>query len=123
MNLLRVLTIGVVAFTVNGGVRGQEKIDPEMLVGLWEVTKGDPNIVNNGSTFQFAKDGGLAFVSRLKGKERKYDMTYELDGAKLKTKLKGVKAPPRIVTIKKLNDKQLIWEESSRKQIELTRKQ
>jgi len=80
MNLLRTLMIGVVAFTVNGGLRGQEKIDPETLVGLWEVTKGDPNIVNNGSTFQFAKDGGLVFVSKLKGKERKYDMTYEPQG-------------------------------------------
>src|SRR5262249_61937779 len=96
MNLLRVLTIGILAFAVSGGVRGQDKVDAEMLVGLWEVTKGDPNIVNNGSTFQFSKDGGLAFVSKLKGKERKYDMTYELDGAKLKTRLKAATAPPPI---------------------------
>lgn len=120
MNLFRVLAIGVVAFTVNDGVRGQGRVDPQMLIGVWEVTKGDPNIANNGSTFEFTKDGGLAFVMKLQGKERKFDMTYKLEGAKLTTQLKG--AGPRIVTIKKLSDRQLIWEESSRKQIELTRK-
>ena len=49
-------------------------------------------------------------------------MVYTLDGDKLSTKVKDTPGDPRKMTIKKLTDKELVWEEANGKTVELTKK-
>jgi len=122
MKLLRVLAIGgAVCALAAGAPAADEKIDPKLLLGLWEVTKNNAGTVQEGSTFEFAKDGVAVLNLKIKDKSRKFDLVYTLDGDKLTTKVKDTTGD-RKMTIKKLTDKELVWEEAGGKTIELTRK-
>jgi uncharacterized protein (TIGR03066 family) len=122
MNRLCFLAAGILTGVLTAGAPAQDKVAPKLLLGVWDVTKGDPNLVREGSTFAFAKDGTMVLTLRQKDKEAKFEMTYSLSGDKLTCVVKGSKGPGRIVTIKKLTEKELVWEESNGKLIELTRK-
>jgi len=122
MSLLRLLAAGIVACLPVTTSPAQEKIDPKLLQGVWEVTKGDATILPDGCVFDFGKDGDLSFTLKKNGKQAKFDMTYSLDGNKLTTQVKGTPGPGRVVTIKKVGEKELVWEEAGGKVIELTRK-
>ena len=102
-------------------LHADEKVDGKLLVGRWEVTRGDPSTVATGCSYEFGKNGDLTFTYVRGAKSAKFAMEYSLDGAKLTSSVKDSKGS-RTVTIKKLTENELVWEEQNGKSIELTRK-
>jgi uncharacterized protein (TIGR03066 family) len=123
MKLLRVLVAGVIMGALAASAPAGEKIDPKALLGVREVTKANTSTAKEGMLFEFKTDGVLILTIRQKDKEAKFDMIYKVDGAKLTIESKiPTGGKPRTSTITKLTDKELIWEESNGKTIELTKK-
>jgi uncharacterized protein (TIGR03066 family) len=123
MKLLRVLVVGGILGTLAASASADEKIDPKALLGVWEMSKANTSSAKEGTLFEFKSGGVLILTLRQNDKEKKFEMTYKLDGAKLTTELKvSTGGKPRTSTITKLTDKELVWEESNGKTIELTRK-
>jgi uncharacterized protein (TIGR03066 family) len=101
--LTAVLVVGLTA------IRADDKKDDKktQIVGIWEPTKGE---APKGTTLEFTKDGKLKITLEAEGKKVTIEGTYEIDGASLKTILKGPDGKERKETmkIKSLSDKALV---------------
>jgi uncharacterized protein (TIGR03066 family) len=91
----------------------------KMILGTWEVTKGD---LPAGSTLEFTEDGKLWITLKADGQSLTVERTYKLKGDKLTTTGKGPDDEANSTnTIKTLTDKELILEGSKGKPLELKR--
>ncbi len=125
MKLMQLIAAGVVMSTMTTMVaaRADEKIDAKALLGTWEVTKANTSTAREGILFEFKTDGVMILTVKQKDKEKAFDMKYTLDGNKVTIESKiSTGGMPRTSKITKLTDKELIWEESNGKTIELTKK-
>jgi uncharacterized protein (TIGR03066 family) len=123
MNVSRLIILGLAVCASTVPVLAQEA-QPDiakLLPGVWEVTKGEPNIITTGSTLKFDKNGDMWMTIKRGGQEAKFELTYKLDGRKLSFTVKGSKGA-RTITIKKLTDQELWTEESNGKIIQMKRK-
>ncbi|HWG47393.1 MAG TPA: lipocalin family protein [Gemmataceae bacterium] len=95
----------------------------EKIVGTWEATKSDP--VSPGGTLEFTKDGKMKLSTKLNA-QTVIDSpgTYEVEGDKLTTALKGLdnKEEKRTDIIEKLTDTQLIIKYTEGKSVEFKKK-
>jgi uncharacterized protein (TIGR03066 family) len=120
---LRLRLASLLVCVVGGNALAQETGDfAKLIVGTWEVTKGDKSTVQEGSTFKFAKNGDLTMMLKLDGNTARFAATYKIEGDKLTTQVKGAPGPGRTVTLKSISDKELVWQEKFGKITELKRK-
>src|SRR5438309_1184989 len=106
MNLLRLLVAALASWSLAGSASADDTA--KLIVGSWEVVKGDKSTVQVGSTYDFDKDGGVMMNLKFGVKGRTFPATYMLEGDQLLTTVKGTTGA-RTVTIKKITDKELIW--------------
>ena len=96
-----------------------KKSNADLIVGTWEVTKGDMPL---GSTVAFTKDGKM--TANVKGVPQAMEGTYKVEGDKITTTMKNP-AGQEVTdtdTIKTLNDTTLIMEDKQGKTIEMKKK-
>jgi uncharacterized protein (TIGR03066 family) len=123
MFALRLLIAGLLVVAFNGKSQADEKPDfAKMIVGTWEVTKGDMSTVQEGSVFTFDKDGNVKMVLVFGKQKATFQATYKIEGNTLITQVNGAPGPGRKQTLKKISDKELVWEETSKKLTELKKK-
>ncbi len=120
---LRLLVATLAVCVFGAAARAEDKPDfAKMIVGTWEVTKGDKSTVQEGSTFKFDNAGNLT-MNLVFGKQKaKFEATYKIEGDTLTTQVKGSPPPGRKMTLKKISDKEMVWEEASKKLTELKKK-
>jgi len=126
MNLLRIAVLGGFV-TALAGVAAAHAADPAAktkIVGVWEATKGD---LPPGSTIEFTKEGKVKVA--FKGPDGKLidvpiEATYAVDGDKVKVTSKGPdgKDKTEAMTIKTLNDKELVLSDEMKKEVSFTKK-
>jgi uncharacterized protein (TIGR03066 family) len=75
----------------------------KLIVGKWEVTNGDPP-VPVGAISDFTKDGKVKVVIPFGDMTKTFELTYTLDGDKIKTKDKDGETT---TTITKISDKEM----------------
>jgi len=110
MKMLRRLTVAALALglvymaaAVGAAEKGGAGPNPELLVGKWEVTKGQT--LPKGSSVEFAKDGKVKLNITDMGKTLSLAGSYAVDGSTLKVTLKGPdgKDSTEKMTIEKLS--------------------
>jgi uncharacterized protein (TIGR03066 family) len=123
MSAVRLLLAGLVLAVAGSNANAQEKTDwAKMIVGKWEVTKGDMSTVQEGSIFTFDAAGNLT-LNLVFGKQKTtFQATWKIEGDTLTTQVKGSPPPGRKQTLKKISDKELVWEETNKKVTELKKK-
>lgn len=101
----------------------QEKPDfAKLVVGTWEVTKGDKGgPIRVGAVYRFDQDGKMTMTITVAKQVGKMESNYTVKGDQLVIKLSGSTGTGRVITIKKLTDKELIWVEPSGKTAEFKR--
>jgi uncharacterized protein (TIGR03066 family) len=95
----------VLAFVVAIGTQasGDDKVDDAKLIGKWKSE------LNRNETTEFTKDGKIRIVADVKGKELKIEGTYKRKGDKISVSIDiGAKTVESTVTIRKLNDEELV---------------
>jgi uncharacterized protein (TIGR03066 family) len=133
MNVLRLLSIATLlsSLTVSAWADG-EKDKPDnakLIVGKWELSKveNDPRGFSKdfplGSLIEFSKDGKMKVTVKKDGKEESETMLYKVEGDKIRvTQKKGDKeeelAP---LTIKKIAEQELVWEDKKQVVFEFKR--
>jgi uncharacterized protein (TIGR03066 family) len=128
---LRLLLVAVAVAVFGGAATADDKKpdkasdNAKLIVGTWEVTKGDDrNEVAIGDGFEFSKDGRFkATHTGSDGKVESHEATYEIDGDQLTATYKGSgsKSITKTYTIKKLTDTELVLAYKD-KSVELKRK-
>jgi uncharacterized protein (TIGR03066 family) len=122
---MKTLTLALASLLVFGLTLafGEDKKDDNKtkIVGVWEGVKGDAK----GATVEFTKDGKIKINLEADGKKITIDGAYEMemDGASIKTTLKGPdgKEHKETMKIKKLTDKELVTEDEKGKEDEFKR--
>jgi uncharacterized protein (TIGR03066 family) len=123
MKALSALVLGLlVAATAGAQEKKDEKIDPDKLIGKWEVTKGTQGLAP-GAVVEFAKEGKLRMTFKIDDVEQTLEGTYKLDKDKLKTEVKvGDEKHEDTDTVKKLTDEELELENADGKTLFLKKK-
>ena len=124
MNALKLLAVGVVVCLFGPVVRAEEKVDyAKMMVGKWEVSKGEEGTVAEGTLIEFTKDGKVNVVMKQDGKEEKMAGTYKVDGNKFTATLKvGEDEHTQTITITKISETEMSTENKDGKKVTLTKK-
>ncbi len=113
MTVLRLLAIGMMGIAlVLGGCAQKEVAESDyarLLVGKWEVTKGDPEL-DVGSVMEFQEDGKLTIAGTSMGKEERASAVYKVEGNKIQFTLQNgdevEKKEP--LTIKKMTRQSMV---------------
>lgn len=100
-----------------------EASNKEKILGVWEMTKGDEK-VPKGATFEFTKEGKVKMTATIEGRKISFELTYSVDGNKLKTVSPGKdgKKVEDIDTIEKLTDTEMVLKDSKGKVVEFKKK-
>jgi uncharacterized protein (TIGR03066 family) len=127
MNTLRLLLAGVMAVTLTAGTQAEKKEEKKdtakLLGGTWEVVKAAPGTLPVGSIMEFGKEGKLKLSVKAEGKEHQLDATYKVDGNKIALTVSlGDEEKKQILTIKKISQSDLSFEDEDGKSAELKRK-
>ena len=113
MTALRLLAVGMLA-SVLSFVGCAENEVPEsdyarLLIGKWEVTKGDPEL-DVGSVMEFQEDGKMTIAGTSMGKEERASAVYKVEGNKIQFTLQNgdevEKKEP--LTIKKMTRQSMV---------------
>jgi uncharacterized protein (TIGR03066 family) len=111
MTKLRWLVGGVLACVLTCEIDAEEKKpdNAKLIIGVWELIKGEEEVLPKGSLVEFTKDGKLKLTLKVDGKDLVIEGTYKVAGDKLEM---TVKAPDdtemkQSVTIKNLTQKEL----------------
>jgi uncharacterized protein (TIGR03066 family) len=94
-----------------------KKSNADLIVGKWEVTKGER--VPVGSVAEFTKDGKMKVNRKAVDRTKSMEGTYKVEGDKITTTVEG---ETETDTINTLNDTTLIMEDSKGKTIEMKKK-
>lgn len=101
-----------------------KKVDnKKLLVGKWEAVKADENTLPKGAIVEFSADGKLKVVMKVDGKEEKMDGSYTVEGDTFNFVMKVMDMEfKQKITIKKLDDKELVTADPDGKGVTFERK-
>ena len=122
---LRIPTVAVLVASLLSSLEADEKKSDNktLIVGVWELTKADNGGPPVGTTMEYTKDGKIKMIGKADGKEIAANGTYVVEGNKFKGTLKSPDREEKgTVTIKKLNDKELVTEDDAGRVLEFKRK-
>lgn len=127
MNTWRLMLAGVMAVTLTASTQADKKEEKKdtakLLGGSWEVVKAAPGTLPVGSLMEFGKEGKLKLSVTAEGKEHQLDGTYKVDGNKIALTVKiGDAEKKQMLTIKKISQSDLSFEDEDGKSAELKRK-
>jgi uncharacterized protein (TIGR03066 family) len=111
LSTLALVSLFGVAFA--GAARPEDKPadNKTLILGSWEVSKAGEGAPPVGTTVEFTKAGTFKMTGESKGKERKLEGKYSLDGQMLTLVLpggEGLKETKETVKITKLTEKEFI---------------
>jgi uncharacterized protein (TIGR03066 family) len=92
------------------GSAGDRPDNTKLIMGKWEVTKGDKSNFPVGCVFEFDKGAKLKFIAKEDGKEEDFEGTYKVEGSELQLALKYGKKERKLplLVIKKISEKELV---------------
>jgi uncharacterized protein (TIGR03066 family) len=124
MNALRLVAVGAAVCLLAGGARAEEKVDyAKMIVGKWEVVKGDEGTVPAGMLIEFTKDGKVKLTGKKGGEDLNIEGTYKVEGDKFTVTMKqGDDEHTQTITITKITDTEMATENKEGKKVMLTKK-
>ncbi|HJZ89627.1 MAG TPA: TIGR03066 family protein [Gemmataceae bacterium] len=115
--------VGAVAVAVllAGAARADDKkIDPDKLVGKWELTKSGSNELPKGTIVMFTKDNKVTVSIMAKDMKLDISGTYKIDGEKITFTIKmGDVESTETNTIKTLTDDTVVFVDKDGKEDEL----
>src|SRR5262245_43537384 len=102
--------------TVDGGKKGDSdgesrgSINPDKLVGTWEITKSAVLPPGTKATVEFTKDGKMTMTATVQGKTFTQSGTYKVNGDKITATQKGPGGQEKTETdtIRTLDDTKLV---------------
>ena len=125
MRILRMVLAAFVMAGLSTAVVAQEKKadNKKLIVGKWEAVKVDADTLPKGSVVEFLADGKLKVSMKMDGKEEKMDGSYTLDGDTFNFTMKVMDMEfKQKITIKKLDDKELVTTDPDGKGVTFERK-
>ena len=123
MNALRLIAAGFLMLGIVAGVRAEDKVSKDNIVGSWEVTKSEEPPPPVGSVVEFGKDGKMKVVRKQDGKDMTIEGTYTFKDDKIDMVLKiEDKEVKHSITIKKVDGDVISVENEKGKTLELKRK-
>ena|SRR5579871_5523623 len=127
MNTLRLLMVGVMAVPLIAATQAEKKEEKKdtakLLSGTWEVVKGERSTLPVGSLMEFAKEGKLKLSVKDGDKETQLEGTYKVDGNEVTITIRlGEQEKKLVLTIKKISEDDLRFEDKDGKSAELKRK-
>jgi uncharacterized protein (TIGR03066 family) len=110
MNVLRLVGTGVIACVLAVGMgAADEKDNPKLVVGKWQVVKASPGTFPLGTVLDLSKDDKAKVVGSRDGKEFLHAGTYQVDGAKIIITVKVAgEEQKHTLTITRINDTAMV---------------
>ncbi len=125
MTAMRLLAASLCVCLLGLAARADEKKsdNAKLIVGKWEVTKGGPDSLPEGTPVEFTKDGKIIIAVKMGDNEVKLEGTYKLKGDKFDIAFKmGDDEHKQTITITKLDKDVMHTEDDRGKVVELKRK-
>ena len=110
---MRVLLAGLLLAAPLSAARAEDKIDPKLLLGKWELAPGTGKAAEAGLALEFLPGGKAKAEFRLAGMTDKVDGTYTIDGNKVRltTKDPGGRENVSVITVLALSEAELVASE------------
>jgi uncharacterized protein (TIGR03066 family) len=123
MNALRLIAAGFLMIGIVAGVRAEDKISKDKIVGTWEVVKSEEPPPPVGAVVEFGKDGKMKVTHKRDDKDVTIEGTYTLEGDKINVVLKiDDKEVKHTVTIKNVGKDEMSAENDKGKAVVFKRK-
>src|SRR5262249_3927041 len=100
--------------TVDGGKKGEPErgipINPDKLLGTWEMTKSEAVPPGSKATVEFTRDGKMTTTVTIRGRTFTASGTYKINGDKITATQKrpGGKEKSETETVRTLDDTKLV---------------
>ncbi len=122
MNVSRCILAALMACLFTFAASAEEKkVDyAKMIVGKWEVIKGDA--LPKGTIVEFAKDGKLNVTMKKDGKDVSFEHSYKVDGKMIEIAMKkDGKDSTFTITIESFSDKEFTTKNAEGKTVTLSK--